>query len=301
MKDRQRQLQAADPPDDWVDDSWTVDCICGVDFDDGEEMVKCDECGVWVHTRCSRYVKEEVLFACDKCKNKENGDDIEETEVAQVLVEFPTKTINIDSNNVANEPVRKPPLELWTEVPMEEKVHIQGIPGGDPRLFSGLSSVFSQQLWKCTGYVPRKFNFRYTEFPCWDADKEDAANVKEDRENTVFGKGSKILSSLPKERALGHPITTCMRTKTKGDDVNSDGKALPKEMKSELGGVDVICSQNGIRKEKNLHRSVIVCSGKRKKEESGTSDDTNGKRKTRIIDKVLDANGWTRHAPKPGI
>jgi hypothetical protein len=45
---------AAAPPipapnriDDWVDGSWTVDCSCGVTFDEGEEMVSCDECSVW--------------------------------------------------------------------------------------------------------------------------------------------------------------------------------------------------------------------------------------------------------------
>jgi hypothetical protein len=34
-----------------VDGSWTVDYVCDVNFDDGEEMLNCDDCGVWVHTR----------------------------------------------------------------------------------------------------------------------------------------------------------------------------------------------------------------------------------------------------------
>ncbi|KAK4769063.1 hypothetical protein SAY86_027213 [Trapa natans] len=301
MKGMSPQMHDVDPPDDWVDDPWTVDCICGVNFDDGEEMVKCDVCGVWVHTSCSRYVKEEVLFACDKCKNKENREDIEEKDVAQFLVELPTKTMKIESPNVSNEPEKKPPLGFWAEMPMEEKVHIQGISGGDPELFNGLSSVFSQQLWKCTGYVPKRFNFQYKEFLCWDSDKENASNVKE-CENAVFGNGSRVLSSLPKDRALGHPIMACMRTRTKGDNVNNDGKARPNAVKkSELGDLDVRHSQNGTRKEKSLHRSVIVYSGRPKKEESGTSNDTSGKKKARFIDNDLDANGRTIHAPKIGI
>ncbi|AQK50385.1 hypothetical protein ZEAMMB73_Zm00001d049454 [Zea mays] len=31
-------IPAPNPTDDWVDGSWTVDCSCGVTFDDGEEM-----------------------------------------------------------------------------------------------------------------------------------------------------------------------------------------------------------------------------------------------------------------------
>lgn len=55
---------------------------------------------------------------------------------------------------------------------MEDRVHVQGIPGGDPELFEGLPAVFSHELWKCSGYVPKKLNFQYREFPCWD-DKEN--------------------------------------------------------------------------------------------------------------------------------
>ncbi|PKI64378.1 hypothetical protein CRG98_015238 [Punica granatum] len=267
MKGRSQRLQTANPPDDWVDGSWTVDCICGVNFDDGEEMVKCDECGVWVHTRCSRYVKEEELFACDKCKNKNNKTDIEETEVAQFLVELPTKTVRIESNYAATGSAKRPPFRIWTENPMEEKVHVQGIPGGDPGLFSGLSSVFSQQLWKCTGYVPKKFNFQYKEFPCWDSGKEDVANVEEDSENAA-DKGAGVLFSLSKESVLASPVTAIMRTRTKVDDVSNDRKARSKETK------------------------------KSEKEESGMSKDISGKKKARIIDNDLDTKKRAAHASK---
>ncbi|KAG2331565.1 hypothetical protein Bca52824_002745 [Brassica carinata] len=130
------------PHEEWVDGSWTVDCVCGVSFDDGKEMVNCDECGVWVHTWCSRYDKGDDLFACHKCKIKSNKLRME----------------SLSSQGRA------------FTVPIEERVHVQGVPGGDLALFDGLSSVFSRQLWKCTGYVPKKFRLQWREFPCCDDD-----------------------------------------------------------------------------------------------------------------------------------
>jgi hypothetical protein len=36
----------------------------------------------------------------------------------------------------------------------------------------GISSVFNANLWRCTGYVPKKFGFQYREFPCWEEFKD---------------------------------------------------------------------------------------------------------------------------------
>jgi len=33
-------------------EQWTVSCMCGTGDDDGERMIACDKCGVWMHTRC---------------------------------------------------------------------------------------------------------------------------------------------------------------------------------------------------------------------------------------------------------
>ncbi|KAK6122528.1 hypothetical protein DH2020_043733 [Rehmannia glutinosa] len=192
MKSRSHRLPVSEPHhDDWVDGSWTVDCSCGVNFDDGKEMVDCDECGVWVHTRCSRYDKSEKSFACYKCKNKNSDtgggggggsvrNDSEETEVAEFLVELPTKTLRMDNPNPTSVTSGRP-FRRWTDIPMEERVHVQGVPGGEPGLFSGieLPSVFGPELWKSTGYVPKKFNFRYTEFPCLDHDKVEEKKEEE--------------------------------------------------------------------------------------------------------------------------
>ncbi|XP_022722110.1 uncharacterized protein LOC111279374 isoform X2 [Durio zibethinus] len=260
----------ADPHDDWGDDSWTVDCICGVNFDDGEEMVKCDECGVWVHTRCSRYTKGEELFACDKCKSKSNRNDTEETEVAQLLVELPTKTVRIESSYVGHVPPPRP-FRLWTDIPMEERVHVQGVPGGEPGLVGGLSGVFTPQLWKCTGYVPKKFNFQYREFPCWDEKKEDDSKngkqIEIENGNLVDG-GAGVLFSLSKERVFGAPMSPnkdALNEGKKSDDEDLDGKRW----------------QNGAREDKGVLQPVVVPSSKQKKDDLGGSKDKSAKKKAR--------------------
>ena len=33
-------------------DQWVVRCVCGTWDDDGERMIACDVCEVWMHTRC---------------------------------------------------------------------------------------------------------------------------------------------------------------------------------------------------------------------------------------------------------
>ncbi|KAK6250895.1 hypothetical protein SCA6_004900 [Theobroma cacao] len=260
----------ADPHDDWGDGSWTVDCVCGVNFDDGEEMVKCDECGVWVHTRCSRYTKAEELFACDKCKSKSNRNDSEEKEVAQLLVELPTKTVRIESSYVGHVPPRRP-FRLWTDIPMEERVHVQGVPGGEPGLFGGLSGVFTPELWKCTGYVPKKFNFQYREFPCWDEKKDDdnKNGMQNENENgNLVDNGAGVLFSLSKERVFGAPIYPMK-------DALKEGK------KSEGEDLDGKRWQNGARKDRSVLQPVVIPSSKRKKDELGASKDRSAKKKSR--------------------
>ncbi|KAJ1270383.1 hypothetical protein BS78_06G048500 [Paspalum vaginatum] len=158
-------VPAPNPADDWVDGSWTVDCSCGVTFDDGEEMVSCDECSVWVHTRCARYVRGvHTSFSCHKCRrSKRAPSSADEAEVAELLAELPTH--------------RPPPLyRRWAEVPLPARVHVHGLPGGgDAALFRG-APAFSAALWRCTGYVPKRFGFRYCEFPSW-ADDNDGADA----------------------------------------------------------------------------------------------------------------------------
>ncbi|XP_039046657.1 uncharacterized protein LOC120186894 [Hibiscus syriacus] len=254
----------AEPHDDWGDGSWTVDCICGVNFDDGEEMVKCDECGVWVHTRCSRYTKGEELFACDKCKNKSNRNYSEETEVAQLLVELPTKTVRIESSSTRR------PFRLWTDIPMEERVHVQGVPGGEPGLFRGLSGVFTPQLWKCSGYVPKKFNFQYREFPCWDEKKEDnkTGRLNEIESGNLADNGAGVLFSLSKERVFSAPMYS------KKDALN-EGK------KSEHEDVDGKRWQNGVKTDRGVLQPVMVASGEQQKDENGLSKDRSTTKKVR--------------------
>ncbi|XWS41215.1 hypothetical protein CRYUN_Cryun17cG0061600 [Craigia yunnanensis] len=52
-------------------ETWTVDCICGANDDDGERMLACDVCGVWQHTRCSGINDSEAVpakFVCYRCR-----------------------------------------------------------------------------------------------------------------------------------------------------------------------------------------------------------------------------------------
>ncbi|KAK4262968.1 hypothetical protein QN277_028452 [Acacia crassicarpa] len=288
MKGRSHRLQSSDPPDDWIDGSWTVDCVCGVNFDDGEEMVNCDECGVWVHTRCSRYVKGDDMFVCDKCKSKINRSDTEEKEVAQLLAELPTKTVRMENSFAPIGPPRRPFL------PMEERVHIQGIPGGDPSLFGGLSSIFNRQLWKCTGYVPKQFNFQYREFPCWN----ENSTREEDNENPI-NKGAGVLFSLSKESISATPIATLVDMRARdgedGSDLNKSLKAMKKCDSEDVAAIRR--AQNGMKKERSLLRSVMH-SGKQKKEELGTSKDRSGKKRIKTSDKEADPKRRTSHTSK---
>ncbi|GAV75104.1 PHD domain-containing protein [Cephalotus follicularis] len=293
MKGRSHRLQSSDPHEDWLDGSWTVDCVCGVNFDDGEEMVNCDDCGVWVHTRCSGYTKGDDLFTCDKCKSRNN--DSEETEVAQLLVELPTKTVRMESSY--NGPPPRRPFRLWTDIPMEERVHVQGIPGGDHSIFAGLSSVFTPELWKCTGYVPKKFNIRYREFPCWDEKKESGVN-DEENENPV-DKGAGVLFSLSKETVLPSPVTTLVGMRGRDKEDGYDRRVYSKEGKKWEGqDVDVRHSQDGVQKESGILRPVVVHSIKRKKEQLGTSKDQSGKKKSRAAEKEVDTTKRAGHTSK---
>lgn len=299
-------MTSSAPPDDWVDGSWTVDCVCGVTFDDGEEMVNCDECGVWVHTRCSRYVKSEKLFACDKCKSKNSRtNDSEETEVAQLLVELPTKTMRMESSFRLSDPPPRRPFRLWTDIPIEERVHVQGIPGGDPALFGGLSSVFTPELWKCTGCVPKKFNFQYREFPCWEENKEVGngmidAIIEQEYENPI-DKGANVLFSLSKESMLGTSLATLVGMKGRGgEEGNGDRRASYKEVKKWDGeDLDARHSQKGTTREGSLVRPLVIHSSKRKKEDSGTSKDRSGKKRARALEKDADIKNRGVHSSKP--
>ncbi|KFK45030.1 hypothetical protein AALP_AA1G335000 [Arabis alpina] len=267
MKGRSYRFSSTDPHEDWVDGSWTVDCVCGVNFDDGEEMVNCDDCGVWVHTRCSRYVKGEELFTCDKCKRKNNVNDIDETEVAQLLVELPTKTLRMENSCTRNVPLKRP-FRLWTEIPTEEKVHVQGIPGGDPELFKGLSSVFSRELWKCTGYVPKKFNFKYREFPCWDEQEKDEIENGQQEEN-----GAGVLFSMSKENVIAAPASAALIGMKSLDDKGPYGSKLggAKDAKNlDYDEAEMKQSRNVLKKDKkSLLRPLIT--NKRRKELFGAS------------------------------
>ncbi|KAL2325257.1 hypothetical protein Fmac_024315 [Flemingia macrophylla] len=311
---RSHRPQSSDPPDEWVDGSWTVDCICGVTFDDGEEMVKCDECGVWVHTRCSRYVKGDDTFACDKCKAKHHHANTEENELAQFLVELPTKTISMDNKKA--HPSRP---GLWTDKPIEERVHAQGPPAGDPSLFANAaaSSIFSPQLWKASGYVPKKFNFQYREFPFFadsdndkDRDKEGDKEVSlaqplveekgNDNGNNDSGADARALVCLAKDTAVAPPVLDSP-VEALVDSRSGHGKDLDSG-KFGSGDAPPRVHSSG-KKERAMLRPPVVHNSKRRKEDSGASysRDRSGKKRSRTSsDREADPKRRTQHSSKTG-
>ncbi|ESQ38484.1 hypothetical protein EUTSA_v10029370mg, partial [Eutrema salsugineum] len=199
------------PLEDWVDGSWTVDCVCGVNFDDGKEMVNCDECGVWVHTRCSRYVKGNDLFACHKCK-------IKHSDSAAMLL----KMENLSARNQTVHMNRG--FRACTEIPIEERVHVQGVPGGDLAVFERFSSVFSRQLWKSSGYVPKKFRFQYSEFPCWDDQKENASEIDVQEDACA-----EVLLSMSKENDVADVVVEKLGAKDSRRSLVSRGIEINRE------------------------------------------------------------------------
>ena len=51
-------------------EDWVVSCSCGTKVDDGERMVACDVCGVWLHTRCQGIPDADSIpdeFVCSQC------------------------------------------------------------------------------------------------------------------------------------------------------------------------------------------------------------------------------------------
>ncbi|CAH9106550.1 unnamed protein product [Cuscuta europaea] len=280
MKNRSHGMAMPNQQDDWGDGSWTVDCVCGVNFDDGEEMVNCDDCGVWVHTRCVGYVKSEKVFACDKCKNMNCRNDSEETEVAQLLVELPTKTLNMDNPFNPSLPSSQRPFRLWTGLPMEDKVHVQGIPGGDPALFPAkVSSIFGPQLWKCTGYVPKKFNFQYREFSHWDTEVDDEDNDKKgdvNNQTTADNNGAGVLFSLSKENNFLAPVSNSNAGKSDLKDGKCD-ISLPSKQIKRLDGSDWL--NTNVKKVTNSLHPIVIHHGKRKHTGLKIDKDQGGKKK----------------------
>jgi len=54
-------------------EDWLVSCLCGTTDDDGERMLTCDTCGLWLHTRCNGIDEDAELggFVCGPCAKKQ--------------------------------------------------------------------------------------------------------------------------------------------------------------------------------------------------------------------------------------
>ncbi|KAL2611699.1 hypothetical protein R1flu_023391 [Riccia fluitans] len=166
--------------DDWEDESWIVDCPCGVNFDDGDEMIECDECGVWVHTACCRVSKTLPSYVCEKCKYKKKQKE-DESEVARLLADLPSRPVTFEEKDVQRAELY-PPIRVSNNLPTEAKAHVTGVPGGDPSFFVGAPKVFGRQLWANCGYVPKRFDVEYHQL---GDPREDTEELLRDLPNVV--------------------------------------------------------------------------------------------------------------------
>ena len=52
------------------EEDWLVGCKCGCRDDDGERMIACDLCGLWMHLRCQGIPDSAPTpdsFSCQRC------------------------------------------------------------------------------------------------------------------------------------------------------------------------------------------------------------------------------------------
>ncbi len=64
----------------------TVRCECGVNEDDGEPLLQCEECEVWSHTACAGVTMSEaqnMRFSCQECKTGKTQDGKEEEKLSE--------------------------------------------------------------------------------------------------------------------------------------------------------------------------------------------------------------------------
>ncbi|GAQ85164.1 RING/FYVE/PHD zinc finger superfamily protein [Klebsormidium nitens] len=174
--------------EDWGDDGWTVACPCGITYDDGEEMVECDACRVWVHTRCCRVPRGLTHYVCERCRGEQHRKQLrEEVEVAALLADLPSaRSTPFDerspffSNSSTSFPDTEPAslaertLALQSQTsfdegysidfPLSQRVHTHGVTGGEEVALSG-APFFSKQLWRHQLMVPKPMDLQAPELP----------------------------------------------------------------------------------------------------------------------------------------
>jgi hypothetical protein len=109
-----------------------------------------------------------TTFVCDKCKSKKKKQQ-ELEEVAEVTQALETlgHQVEVFASSEQQQHQTTTANTSAHEMLSEERAHVHGIPGGDARMFVGVSKVFSQQLWKFTGYVPKVLHIESNELAPW--------------------------------------------------------------------------------------------------------------------------------------
>lgn len=93
-------------------ENWTVDCTCGAKDDDGERMLACDSCGVWLHTRCVGIDVSDAIpgkFVCSRCVNTSHSKYQNVSESVPEANSNPTSDATCRGRAAATESVRLAP------------------------------------------------------------------------------------------------------------------------------------------------------------------------------------------------
>lgn len=93
-------------------ENWTVDCTCGAKDDDGERMLACDSCGVWLHTRCVGIDVSDAIpgkFVCPRCVNTSHSKYQNVSESIPEANSNPTSDTTCRGRAAATESVRLAP------------------------------------------------------------------------------------------------------------------------------------------------------------------------------------------------
>jgi hypothetical protein len=109
-------------------DQWTVRCVCGTTDDDGERMIACDACEVWMHTRCVGIVDSAGTprrWTCLECEAEAAAEAAKAAKAAKASGKQKSALKNADHKSAKKRPppaverVRPPPTKRR---PLPERV-----------------------------------------------------------------------------------------------------------------------------------------------------------------------------------
>mmetsp|Transcript_12990 Transcript_12990/g.47473 ORF Transcript_12990/g.47473 Transcript_12990/m.47473 type:complete len:392 (-) Transcript_12990:267-1442(-) len=121
----------------WNETGWTVDCICGVNYDDGEEMIECETCNVWLHTTCMGSLAKKTPFSCPSCTSghTRRGGCTQGVKVPSISSYAQRHGVILENAN-----------GLYQET-LTDYSHVDPLEGARP--------CFGRSLWRAVGLTPK--------------------------------------------------------------------------------------------------------------------------------------------------